>query len=100
MAATEVTPLPAGGSTVINLLDVKEEPIDECVHTPVDAEGNVWPCMRDLEVMIWRGNQYADNSVANLIQTLDATLFQLTCEAGQRRKDLCLLERVSVSSFP
>ena len=32
MAATEVTPLPAGGSTVINLLDVKEEPIDECVH--------------------------------------------------------------------
>ena len=68
MAATEVTPLPAGGSTVINLLDVKEEPIDECVHTPVDAEGNVWPCMRDLQVMIWRGNQYADNSVANLIQ--------------------------------
>ena len=47
VAATEVAPLPAGGATVINLFDVKEEPIDECVHTPVDSEGNAWPCTRD-----------------------------------------------------
>jgi len=67
VAAAEVAP------PIFNLLDVKEEPIDECLHTPVDSEGNAWPCTRDLEAMIWSGNEHADNSVG---QTLDATLFQ------------------------
>ena len=99
VAATEVAPLPAGGATVINLFDVKEEPIDECVHTPVDSEGNAWPCTRDLEAMIWSGNEYADNSVANLIQTLDATLFQHNMRGWAEMQRLMLVNKKAFKFF-
>ena len=104
MADAEV---PAGGAVaaaevappVINLLDVKEEPIDECLHTPVDSEGNAWPCTRDLEAMIWSGNEHADNSVANLIQTLDATLFQHNMRGWAEMQRLMLVNKKAFKFF-
>jgi hypothetical protein len=69
------------GRVVVDLLGIKEEPIDECMHTAADSKGEAWPCTKDLEVMIWEGNKYSEDSVGNLIQTLDSTLFQYNMRA-------------------
>jgi hypothetical protein len=70
------------GRVVVDLLGIKEEPIDECMHTAADSKGEAWPCTKDLEVMIWEGNTYSEDSVGNLIQTLDSTLFQYNMRAS------------------
>ena len=45
------------GTPVIDLLDVKEEEVEECFHTLVDHNEVAWPYYRDLSVSLWPGNE-------------------------------------------
>ena len=61
----------------INLLEVKEEPVDEvCKHTDADSEGKAWPLKRSFETWVWSGNKYPPERVPSLIATLDSVMFQ------------------------
>ena len=65
------------GSLLIDLLDVKEEEVEECFHTLVDHNEVAWSYYKDLSVSLWHGNEMiGDGGVTEFIQSLDSTLFQ------------------------
>ena len=65
------------GPLLIDLLDVKEEEVEECFHTLVDHTEVAWPYYKDLDVSLWHGNEVtAAGGVTECIQSLDSTLFQ------------------------
>ena len=95
-AETHVNALPSGHSAlpsghnavddetpvVIDLLDVKEEEVENCFHTLLDHNDEPWSYYRDLEVSLWHGNEMTGaGGVQEFIQSLDSTLFQYDMRA-------------------
>ena len=65
------------GTPAINLLDVKDEEVEECHHTLRDHNNVAWPYYKDLSVILWAGNELIGNEFINeFIQSLGSTLFQ------------------------
>ena len=70
-------PVLPSGPLVIDLLDVKEEEVEECFHSLVDHNDQSWFYYRDLPAALWHGNEMTgDGRVMEFIQSLDSTLFQ------------------------
>ena len=66
------------GSQIEEIEDeVKDEVI--CFHTERGVSGGPWPRKRDSDVVLWEGNRR--HNLGNLIQSLDATLFQYNMRA-------------------
>ena len=67
------------GPLLIDLLDVKEEEVEECFHTLTNTMDEVWPYYKDLEVSLWHGNEMSADQkdlVTQFTQSLGSTLFQ------------------------
>ena len=57
------------GPLLIDLLDVKEEEVEECFHTLVDHNEVAWSYYKDLSVSLWHGNEMiGDGGVTEFIQ--------------------------------
>ena len=61
---------------VVDLVDVKEEPVDECKHTNASEAGVPWPRQVDMRVKVWGGNKLEPGQLEAFIQFLDASLMQ------------------------